>query len=126
MRTKQLVSTEITADTDYEFKFENNLKGQIYFNIEGVNNKDIFTTASLRTTSSDSGSNVVSFISESQHVSFILAGESTSSFLMSSSGVTIPGNNIKVMATNVEVYDPSATGNNATASFFGVNMNLLA
>ena len=123
LRSKQDVTTEITADTDFEFKFENNLKNQVYFNIEGVNNKDIFNTASLRTTDSDSGSNVLNFISESQHVSFILAENSTSSFFMSSS-VAIPGNSFKVVATNPQVI--SLGDIEASGSTFGINMELLS
>lgn len=123
LRTKQAVTTEITADTDFEFKFENNLKNQVYFTIEGARNKDIFNTASLRTTTSDSGSNVLDFISEPQHASFILAQESTSSFFMSSSTV-IPGNSFNVVATNLQVF--SLGDSEASGSTFGVKMGLLS
>tara|TARA_B100002019_G_C21193371_1_gene560062 strand:- start:98 stop:1105 length:1008 start_codon:yes stop_codon:yes gene_type:complete len=122
LRTKQNLTTAITADQDYEFRFENNLKSMVYFNIEGAQGKDIFNTASLRTTTSDSGSNVLNFISESSHVSFILAGESTSSFFMSSSE-DISGNNMSVMATNIKSFNQETP---VTTSFHGINMELLS
>lgn len=122
LRSRQKLTTQIDANKDYEFRFENNLKSQVYFNIEGAQDKDIFNTASLRTTTSDSGSNVVNFVSESPHVSFILAGASTSSFLLSSS-VNIPGNNMEVIATNSEVY--SIGDSTDSGSFLGINMELL-
>lgn len=119
LRTKQNITTEITADTDFEFKLENSLKTPVYFNLEGIQGKDIFNTASFRTTTSDSGSNVLSFISQSQNSSFIIAGESTASFFLSSS-TTIPGNSIRAVATNITQLTPTST------KVFGVSMEVLS
>jgi len=119
LKRRALISTEISADTDFEVKLTNTLKTPVYFNLEGVGGKDIFSTASFRTTTSDSGSNVLSFISESQHASFILAGESTSSFFLSSS-IAIPGNNIEAVATNITQLTPTST------EVLGVSMEVLS
>ena len=125
LRVRTNVTTVLSADTDYEFKIKNNSKSSVYFNLEGANGKDIFNTASFRTTTSDSGSNVLFFTSESQHSSFILAAESTSSFMLSSS-VEIAGNNIQAVATNAEVFDVNAPSGSATASYFGADMEIIA
>lgn len=125
LRVRTNVTTVLSADTDYEFKIKNNSKSSVYFNLEGANGKDIFNTASFRTTTSDSGSNVLFFTSESQHSSFILAADSTSSFMLSSS-VEIAGNNIQAVATNAEVFDLDAPVGSDTASYFGADMEIIA
>lgn len=119
LKRRALISTVIDADTDFEIKLTNTLKTPVYFNLEGVGGKNIFSTASFRTTTSDSGSNVLSFISESQHASFILAGESTSSFFLSSS-IAIPGNNIEAIAANITQLTPTST------ETLGVSMEVLS
>ena len=119
LRERQNITTEITADTDFEFKLVNSSKSPVYFNLEGIQDKDIFNTASFRTTTSDSGSNVLSFISQSQNSSFIIAGESTASFFLSSS-TTIPGNSIRAVATNLKQLTPTGT------NVFGVSMEVLS
>ena len=125
LRVRTNITTVLEADTDYEFKVKNNSKSSVYFNLEGAGGKDIFNTASFRTTTSDSGSNVLFFTSESQHSSFILAADSTSSFMLSSS-VEIAGNNIQAVATNAEVFDLGASVGSDTASYFGADMEIIA
>lgn len=109
LRDGYQVTTQLDVDTDYEFVLKNNLKSQVYFNIEGANGKDIFNTSSIRTTTSDSGSNVLGFVSESMHASFVLSPESTASFFMSSSTHTMIGNSFKVIATNPQVINPTSS-----------------
>ena len=124
LRVRTNITTVLEADTDYEFKIKNNSDNSVYFNLEGANGTNIFNTASFRTTTSDSGSNVLFFTSESQHSSFILAANSTSSFILSSS-VEIAGNNIQAVATNTQVFNTTATTGSTTASFFGADMEIL-
>ena len=78
----------------------------------------------IQTTDSVSGSNVIDYVQENPHASFILAGASSSSFLMSSSVGTgeRPGNSIIMMATNNLTYstlDPTSSG-----SALGANVEI--
>jgi len=122
LRDRANVTGEIEADTDYEFLLVNNLNNQVYFNIEGGGGKDIFNTASIRTTTSDSGSNVLEFISESVHVSVILQASSSASFLLSSSE-DLPGNTFSVLATNPQVF--SIEDITSSGSVFGVDLEIV-
>jgi len=122
LRDRAIVTGEIEANKDYEFLLVNNLNNQVYFNIEGGGGKDIFNTASMRTTTSDSGSNVLEFISESVHVSVILKANATSSFLLSSSAA-LPGNTFSALATNPQVFNIEDT--TASGSVFGVNLEII-
>ena len=121
LRDRAIVTGEITADTDYEFLLRNNLNSQVYFNIEGGGGKDIFNTASIRTTTSDSGSNVVGFVSENTHTSVIVKANASASFLLSSSA-TFPGNTFSVLATNPQIFNIEDT--TASGSILGVDLDI--
>jgi len=103
------VGTQLNVDTDYEFVLKNNLKSQVYFTIEGAQGRQLFESASLRTTTSDSGSNVLGFVTESNHASGIINANCTASFFISSSTHTIAGNTFKVKATNKKVIYPTSS-----------------
>jgi len=120
LRDRAIVTGDIEASKDYEFLLVNNLNSQVYFNIEGGNRKDIFNTASLKTTTSDSGSNVVGLVSESMHVSVILEANATSSLILNSSA-NPPGNTFSALATNPQV--TSLDGN--TDAVFGVDLQII-
>ena len=122
LRTKQLVSTLIEADTDYEFKFKNNLKSQVYFTMESAKPYKIFESASIRTEVSDSGSNAIGIIQGAANASVIIMPESTASFFMSSSE-EISGNSISAIATNPQVLD---INNTDTGSVYGIDMEILS
>ena len=124
LRASKEITAQLDAGTDYEVKLVNNLKSQVYFNFESAEGKQLFDSASIRTTTSDSGSNVVGFVSESTHASFILESESTSSFFISSSTHHIIGNTFKVVATNPEIININDT--TASGSIVGVDMEFLS
>ena len=118
----KLITVQLDANTDYEFKTVNNLDSVVYFNLEGVGDKDIFNTSSFRVTTSTSGSNILGFVSESQRVGFVLKAKSTGSFILSGSSNLI-GNNIKAVATNLHVYNPEDP--TSSGSMFGVDLDIL-
>ena len=123
LRERSLINLQLDQDTDYEFKLRNTSNNQVYFTLEGAKGKNLFESCSIRTTTSDSGSNVLNVVSGSTNASMILKGATTSSFIISSSTDTILGNNIKAIATNALVYninDPQASG-----SVFGVDMEII-
>lgn len=105
---KPIVTAQLDADTDYEFLLKNNLKSQVYFTIEGGRGLSIFESASIRTTTSDSGSNVLGFVTESNHASGVINANCTASFFVSSS-VAIEANSFKVAATNRKVIYPTSS-----------------
>jgi len=112
------VTVQLDKSTDYEFLLSNNTKSQVYFTLESTTGKRIFESASLRTTTSDSGSNVLGFVTESNHASGIMAANSTSSFLVSSAIHNIPGNNFKVKASNPKVHYHTGS------TVFGVDLEI--
>lgn len=121
LRNKSIVATQLDADTDYEFLLKNDLKSQVYFTIEGGKGLSIFESASIRTTTSDSGSNVLRFVTGSNLGSGIINADCTASFLVSSS-VTIEANSFKVIATNPQVF--SIEDITASGSVFGVDLSI--
>lgn len=124
LRNSKEITAQLEADTDYEVKLINNLKSQVYFTFESARGKQLFNSASIRTTTSDSGSNVIGFVSGNGDASFILKSEATSSFFISSSDHVIPGNNFKVIATNPEVINTDDV--TASGSIFGIDMEFLS
>lgn len=123
LRESSLINLQLNQGTDYEFKCVNNSNSQVYFALKGANGKKIFSTSSIRTTTSDSGSNVTNLVAGSVNAALVLKANATSSFMVSSSTADILGNNIKAIATNPLVYnvnDPQASG-----SVFGVDMEII-
>ena len=108
----------VTDSADFsgnrDFQLENNASTTAYFNIEGVNSKDIFNTASLTSLVN------CSVISESVHAAFIINPNATASFTFEPSS-TISSGSIRFVASNTLVYNI----NDATASgsAFGVNLD---
>ena len=99
---------------DRDFSLVNNLSTTAYFNIEGVNGKDIFNTASLSSLVS------CSVITESMHAAFIINPNSTATFTFEPSA-TINKEDIRFIASNALVFnndDPTASG-----SAFGVTLD---
>ena len=123
LRDKTLITAGLTEDTLYEVLTINNSPNQVYLTMEG---NDLFrkpgeTEAGfhIETTTSNSGSNVIDYVQETPHASFILAGAtgsfSSASFLISSSAGTGTrvGNSVSIMATNGLAYntlDPTNSG----------------
>ena len=126
LRDRTPITTGLTENTLYEVVAVNDSPNQVYLTMEG---DDLFRKPGetgkgfyIETTNSVSGSNVINYIQENPHASFILAGASSSSFLISSSVGTGErvGNTISVMATNGLYYstlDPTTSG-----SVGGVNV----
>jgi len=96
------------------FSLANNATTTAYFNIEGVNSKDIFNTASLTSLVN------CSVITESMHAAFIINPNSTATFTFEPSA-TINKEDIRFIASNALVFnndDPTASG-----SAVGVSLN---
>ena len=105
-------SANFAADRDMEVK--NNLPTTAYFNIEGVNGKDIFNSASI--SSLTNGSVII----ESNHAAFIIDPNATATFSFEPSS-TISKDDIRFIASNTLVFnteDPTSSG-----SAFGVTLN---
>ncbi len=128
LRNKTAITAGLTENTLYEVVAVNDSPNQVYLTMEGDNlfRKPGETSPGfhIQTTNSVSGSNVINYVQENPHASFILAGASSSSFLISSSvgtGTRV-GNSISVMATNGLYYstlDPTTSG-----SVGGVNVEI--
>ena len=128
LRDRTAITAGLTENTLYEVLTVNDSPNQVYFTMEGDNlfRKPGETSPGfhIQTTNSVSGSNVINYVQENPHASFILAGASSSSFLISSSvgtGTRV-GNSISVMATNGLYYstlDPTTSG-----SVGGVNVEI--
>ena len=130
LRNKTAITAGLTENTLYEVVAVNNSPNQVYLTMEG---DDLFRKPGeagkgfhIETTNSVSGSNVINYIQENPHASFILAGATgsfaSSSFLISSSvgtGERI-GNTILIMATNGLAYDtldPTNSGSTTGVDF---------
>jgi len=96
------------------FSLVNNLPTTAYFNIEGVNGKDIFNSASL--------SSLVncSVVTESVHAGFIINPNSTATFTFTPSS-TIVKEDVRFIAANTLVYNINDT--TASGSAFGVDLD---
>jgi len=96
------------------FSLVNNLPTTAYFNIEGVNGKDIFNSASL--------SSLVncSVVTESVHAGFIINPNSTATFTFTPSS-TIVKEDVRFIASNALVYNINDT--TASGSAFGVDLD---
>ena len=112
LRTYQTDSADFSGARN--FSLENNLSTTAYFNIEGVNGKDIFNSASL--------SSLVncSVVTESMHAGFIIDSNSTASFVFTPSS-TIAKEDVRFIAANTLVY--SINDITASGSAFGVNLD---
>ena len=116
--TRLQLRNYVTDSADFsgnrDFQLENNASTTAYFNIEGVNGKDVFNTASL--------SSLVncSVISESVHAGFIINANSTASFSFEPSS-TIAKEDVRFVASNTRVYN--VNDSTASGSAFGVNLN---
>ena len=132
LRNKTAITTGLTENTLYEVVAVNNSPNQVYLTMEGDNlfRKPGETSPGfhIQTTNSVSGSNVINYIQENPHASFILAGATgsfaSSSFLISSSvgtGERI-GNTILIMATNGLAYDTLDPTN--SGSITGVDVEI--
>ena len=116
--TRLQLRTYQTDTSDFlgvrNFSLENNLRTTAYFNIEGVNDKDIFNSASL--------SSLVncSVVTESMHAGFIVDSNSTATFIFTPSA-TIAKEDIRFIAANTLVYNPLDTTSSGSA--FGVNLD---
>ena len=103
---RNYVNDSVNFSGDRDFSLVNNATTTVYFNIEGVNGKDIFNTASL--------SSLVncSVITESMHAAFIINPNSTATFSFEPSA-TISKGDIRFIASNALVFnndDPTASG----------------
>ena len=112
LRTPVTDSANFSGDRD--FSLVNNATTTAYFNIEGINGKEVFLTASL--------SNLVScsVITEPAQAAFIINPNSTATFTFEPSA-TINNKDIRFIASNALVFnndDPTASG-----SAVGVNLN---
>ena len=132
LRNKTAITAGLTENTLYEVVAVNNSPNQVYLTMEGDNlfRKPGETSPGfhIQTTNSVSGSNVINYIQENPHASFILAGATgsfaSSSFLISSSvgtGERI-GNTILIMATNGLAYDTLDPTN--SGSITGVDVEI--
>lgn len=112
LRTYQTDSADFSGARN--FSLENNFKTTAYFNIEGVNGKDIFNSASL--------SSLVncSVVTESMHAGFIIDPDSTATFTFTPSS-TIAKEDIRFIAANSLVY--STLDTTSSGSAFGVSLN---
>ena len=116
--TRLQLRNTVTDSADFsgarDFQLENNASTTAYFNIEGVNGKDIFNTASLTSLVN------CSVISESVHAAFIINPNATASFTFTPSS-TISSGSIRFIASNTFVYN--INDSTASGSAFGVNLN---
>ena len=105
-------SADFSGDRDIELV--NNLPTTAYFNIEGVNGKDIFNSASISSLTSGS------VITESTHAAFIINANSTANFSFEPTS-TISKDDIRFIASNplvISTDDPTSSG-----SAFGVTLD---
>ena len=114
LRTAQNDTKNFTVADPRTMSLENNLSTTAYFNIEGVNGKDIFNTASL--------SSLVncSVVTESIHAGFIVDSNSTATFTFTPSA-TIAKEDVRFIASNTLVYNINDT--TASGSAFGVDLD---
>ena len=112
LRTYQTDSADFSGARTFELI--NNLNTTAYFNIEGVNGKDVFNSASL--------SSLVncSVVTESMHAGFIINPNSTATFTFTPSS-TIVKEDIRFIASNTLVY--STLDTTSSGSAFGVSLN---
>jgi len=112
LRTYQTDTSNFSGPRN--FSLENNLSTTAYFNIEGVNGKDIFNSASL--------SSLVncSVVTESVHAGFIINPNSTATFTFTPSS-TIVKEDVRFIASNALVYNINDT--TASGSAFGVDLD---
>ena len=132
LRDKTLITAGLSENTLYEVVAVNNSPNQVYLTMEGDNlfRKPGETTKGfhIETTNSVSGSNVINYIQENPHASFILAGATGSfasaSFLISSSvgSGERGGNSILVTATNGLAYDTLDPTNSGSTT--GINFEI--
>jgi hypothetical protein len=113
-------SVDLSDPSGYTFTLENNSTSQVYFTIESLTNSPIFDSIYFENVV---GTNKpIHFISESQHVSFILPSDKTVDFDLYLGGTTVPKEEIRFLATNGHVFstlDPTSSG-----SFIGVNLDI--
>ena len=114
-------SVDLDDPSGYTFILVNNASSPVYFTIESLVNSPIFDNIYLE--------NVVGtykptyFVSESQHISFILPPNKAVDFDLYLDGITIPQEEIRFLATNGHIFntlDPSSSG-----SFIGVDLNIV-
>ena len=122
--TRPVLRNGTTASEDFDgtdpvtFTLENNLSTTAYFNIEGVNSKDIFNSASITNLIS------CSVVTESIHAGFIINSLSTGSFTFTPT--TTGGVNkedIKFIASNPLVYGLEDT--TSSGSVYGVSFEIV-
>lgn len=117
--TRDELRNGITASEDFDgvdpvtFTLENNANTTAYFNIEGVNGKDIFNSASITDLVN------CSMVTESIHAGFVVNPSSTGTFTFTpTTAGGINKEDIKFVASNRLVIYPTST------ELYGVNLNL--
>lgn len=115
--TRQDLRSRITASEDFDsgdevtFTLDNNASTVAYFNIEGVNGKAIFNSASVY------GLNNCTVVSESFHAGFIVNPNVTATFKFLPTH-DILKNEIQFIAANAEYISGSTT------SYYGVDLDI--
>lgn len=117
--TRPVLRNGTTASEDFDgtdsvtFTLENNATTTAYFNIEGVNGKDIFNSASITNLISCSA------VTESVHAGFVINPLSTGSFVFTpTTAGGINKEDIKFVASNRKVIYPTSS------EFYGVDLDL--
>ena len=129
--TRRQLRDPVTDTDDFEgnrdFELANNSNTTAYFNIEGVNNKDIFNTASLTSLVN------CSVVTESIHAGFIVSPNVTATFTFNTS-TTIEKEDIRFRSSNTLVLPTRVSGAisdgfrgfhdiTLSGSVFGVNLD---
>ena len=115
LRTRQQDTANFTGVRTFELV--NNGSANSYFNIEGVNGKDIFNTASI--------TNLVNctVVTESIHAGFIINSGSTANFDFTPSA-TLLKEEVEFIASNSEVF--SVGDITSSGSYIGVDLDTKA
>lgn len=100
----------------YDMVLDNDASSQIYFTVESLTNTPIFDNATI-------DQNSPYFVSESQHVTFIIPPNSTVEFGLSFGGINIPREEIRFLATNGHTYN--INDRTSSGSYFGVGLRMV-
>ena len=115
LRTRQNVTANIDAATDYEAETHNDIKSICYLNFEGGKGKRIFNSASLRRPIN------CNFITESNQMAAIVTGKGTRGGFSTMSGSLHKDGMISSLQGTFSASE--GTFNNITSSEFGNNLS---